>query len=140
MLRPTLFAQRKLCVSPNALRSTEIVCLAQRKLCVSQNALRSTQILCFAQRKLCASPNASPNATFNAITFSSYSYKRISLFTITIVWTVLHVCHCCHYMSLLGTAHAISRESVDSIRWDATRPFSNIEGLRTPKRGSYKNL
>ena len=78
----------KLCASPNALRSTKIVCYAQRyshngvvcfaqrsslnRNCVSQ---RSTQIVCFAQRKLCASPN-------NAITFSSYSYKRISFFTV----------------------------------------------------------
>ena len=97
VLRPTeivCFAQRELCASLNALRSTEIVCFAQR---ASLNALRSTEIVCFAQRsslnancvfrptpfaqrKLCASPNA----TFNTITFSSYSYKRISIFTVNI--------------------------------------------------------
>ena len=91
------FSQRASLNENCVLPSTEIVCFAQRKLCASPNALRSTEIVCFAQRKLCASPNA----TFNAITFSSYSYKRISVFTVTIVWTVLHICHCCHYMSLI---------------------------------------
>ena len=73
--------------------STEIVCFSQRASLNRNCVLRPTR---FAQRKRCASPNA----TFNAITFSSDSYKRTSVFTVTIVWTVLHVCHCCHYMSL----------------------------------------
>ena len=51
VLRPTLFAQRKLCASPNALPSTEIVFrptrFAQRKLCACP-----TQTLCFAQRNI----------------------------------------------------------------------------------------
>ena len=34
----------------------------------------------------------------------------------------------------------MSRESVDSICWNETRPFSYIEWLRTPKRGSYKKF
>ena len=90
VLRPTLFAQRKLCASPNG-------------NCASPNILRPTQTLSFAQR----------NIQCNNIFFSSYSYKRISFFTVTIVWTVLHICHCCHYMSLIiGTAHAMSRVSI----------------------------
>ena len=106
VLLPTRFAQRKLRASPNGncvLRTTRFT---QQKLCASPNSLRSTEIVCFAQRAslnancvLC--PTQTPNATFNAITFSSYSYKRISIFTVTIVWTVLHVCHRCHYMSLI---------------------------------------
>ena len=134
VLLPTRFAQRKLRASLNGncvLHPTEIVCFAQRSSLNGNYVFRPTQTLSFVQR----------NIQCNNFFFSSYSYKRISFFTVTIVWTVLHVCHCCHYMSLIiGTAHAMSRESVDSIRWDATRPFSQIEWLRTPKRSNYKTF
>ena len=79
------FSQR---ASPNGncvLRSTKIVCFAQHASLNENCVLRPTR---FAQHKLCALPNA----TFNAITFSSDSYKKIS-----VVWTVFHVCHRCHY-------------------------------------------
>ena len=45
-------------------------------------------------------------------------------------------CKCCF-------DHSLIRESVDSLCRDGadrTRPFSKIEWLRTPKRGSYKHF
>ena len=52
VFRPTLFAQRKLCASPNALPSTEIVCFAQHASLNGNCVLWPTQTLCFAQRNI----------------------------------------------------------------------------------------
>ena len=50
VLLPTCFTQRKLCASPNALRSMEIVCFAQHASLNTNCVLHPTQTACFAQR------------------------------------------------------------------------------------------